>query len=55
MKILWLQDGTLPRYRIWRSDWFGDQFEIVDKQTLDQIEKVCNMFGIGFFEHEDDQ
>jgi len=40
-------------YRVWRSDWFSDQFELVITPEFKEIEKVCRRFSIPFTEAED--
>lgn len=33
-------------WRVRRSDWWPDQFEIVTNEKLEQIKSFCTMFGI---------
>jgi hypothetical protein len=44
---------AFPR-RLWRSDWSGDQFEIIQTQAeFDEIARVAQRFGIPIREAED--
>lgn len=56
LKVYWIRDGALY-YRVWRNDWFGDQFERMEHQDFKRVERVCRMLSIPFEEHfdEDDQ
>ena len=35
-------------YRVWRSDWAPDQFQIVDFEQMDQIISVCKILSIPY-------
>lgn len=41
-------------YRVWRSDWFGDQFELMVDAEFRCLIKLCGKFGILIKEAEDD-
>lgn len=46
---LWHEGGgadPFARRRVWRSDWFGDQFEIVNTQQFVEIQTFCRLFSI---------
>lgn len=33
-------------YRVWRSDWSGDQFEVMRQDNFNMVEWVCTRFSI---------
>jgi hypothetical protein len=39
--------------RVWRTDWFGDQFEVVTRDRFAEIESVCKQFAIRLTEADD--
>ena len=46
------EPDSFPR-RIWRDDWFGDQFEVVTEAEFQEIERFCTRFSILVREAED--
>ena len=44
-RIYWRHDGASNRYRVWRGDWTGDQFEIIDQDGFDKACAVFALFG----------
>lgn len=40
--------------RVWRSDWAGDQFNVVEEETFKFIEKTFQTFGFLVREYADD-
>lgn len=53
-KLLYIQDGTLPRYRVWRDDWSGDQFEVLSAEDFNKLNNMCKRFSILLEEHFDE-
>lgn len=45
-------DGS---YRVWRSDWQGDQFNLVEKETFTFIEQTFKTFGFAVREYSQDE
>lgn len=45
MKLIYCRHDP-DSMRIWRDDWFGDQFEIIPNDDLEVIERVMPFFGI---------
>lgn len=41
-------------YRVWRNDWAGDQFNVVEWNHLARIEYTCKLFGIPFVDKTGD-
>lgn len=52
LRLWWIADRDL--FRIWRSDWHGDQFEVVDTDEFDATQRVAKMFSIPMQEWLDD-
>lgn len=52
LEIVWRWHDSNIR-RIWRSDWFGDQFELVNQADFDKISWFCSKFNITLNEAED--
>ena len=48
VKIEWLKDRSV--YRVRRSDWVPDQFNVVEWNRFEQIQSVCKEFYIPFEE-----
>lgn len=42
------------RYRVWRDDWFGDQFEILGPDNFRDLSRYAEQFNIPMIEHSDD-
>lgn len=40
--------------RVWRTDWFSDQFEILSPEEFMVLEKMCLKFGIHLDRAEDE-
>lgn len=40
--------------RVWRSEWFGDQFEVIPNEDLEVIERVMPHFGVTVEEYQDE-
>jgi hypothetical protein len=36
-------DGT---YRVWRGDWFGDQFQVLTVEEFEKLKWACDKMGI---------
>lgn len=55
MKILWRwHDSSETRVRVWRSDWFGDQFEILTAEQFAEAKRVFEKFSFPVLQAEDD-
>lgn len=52
IKIEWLKDCSV--YRVRRTDWPHDSFEVVEWREFAQIESVCKKFTIPFEEIVDE-
>lgn len=39
--------------RVWRTDWGGDQFEVLTNQQTLAVSAMCQRFGISFEEADD--
>lgn len=50
--MYYLQDRD--NYRVWRNDWAGDMFEVLDKTSFNEMMKICQRFGILFVNIEED-
>lgn len=48
VKLEWLKDRSV--YRVRRSDWSPDQFNVVEWDRFEQIQSVCKEFYIPFEE-----
>lgn len=48
-KIQWIADGA--RYRVWRTDWYHDQFELMTLAEWASVKWVCEKFNIPFEEN----
>ena len=46
------QDG---RVRVWRDDWFSDQFEILSPNEFDALQTICRRFSIIIQRAADDE
>lgn len=44
-------DGNV---RVWRSDWQGDQFNVVEKETFKFVEQTFRTFGFLVREYADE-
>lgn len=40
--------------RVWRSDWFGDQFELMTEKDFANLRSVCKRFNIGLSQIDED-
>lgn len=47
-------DSNQNRRRVWRWDWSGDQFEILNEDDFAVLQDVAHMFGFPVREAEDD-
>jgi hypothetical protein len=45
-------DSNGSRIRVWRSDWAGDQFNIVDREQFDNIVTALAEFSIVMIDAE---
>lgn len=50
----WRGSGDGRTYRVWRSNWFGDQFEILNSEEFDTLSALAKRFNIPFTEAGDD-
>ncbi len=52
---LWYRDHCSGgnQKRVWRDDWAGDVFEVLDAPTFIALKNVCSMFNIPLKEAED--
>lgn len=41
--------------RLWRSEWFGDQFEVMDKAAFELFKKQAMALSFHFVFHEEDE
>lgn len=48
-------DGDGKSLRVWRSDWGGDQFNLVEKETFTFIEQTFKTFGFAVREYVQDE
>lgn len=53
MKLYWCRHDP-DSIRIWRDDWFGDQFEVIPNDDLAVINRVMPFFGVTVEPHEED-
>lgn len=56
-KIFWRWHTSGQKHgdrRVWREDWAGDAFEVVDFVHFDHVRWFCDKFGIPLEEAEDD-
>lgn len=42
--LYWRKDRDM--FRVWRHDWFGDQFEVINEHKFDHLQDMCKMFSI---------
>lgn len=49
----WHHEGAKER-RIWRNDWYGDQFEIMTDKAFGITQGVCQIFSIPLTQAEED-
>lgn len=40
--------------RVWRSDWFGDQFELMTEKDFADLRRVCKRFSIVLNQADED-
>lgn len=52
IRLWWIADRD--RYRVWRSDWSGDQFEFLTRADFEAAECVARIFSIPFHEWTED-
>ena len=45
MKLLYLHEEGKKRYRVWRSDWVGDQFEIINQKDWSAFKHEVDMYN----------
>lgn len=43
-----------PRMRVWRENWFSDQFEVLTAEEFEQLEKLCQRFTIRLTRNPED-
>lgn len=41
-------------WRVWREDWFNDQFEVMEQADFDKLQSLLTRFNISIEIHEDD-
>lgn len=46
--VFWSKDRSV--YRVRRSDWPNDSFEIIEWPELSSVKNVCKLLGIPFVE-----
>jgi hypothetical protein len=49
----WHDTSEIAR-RVWRTDWFGDQFEILGPDNFVDLERVCKRFAISMIDMNDE-
>lgn len=47
----WCKDRGL--YRVWRTNWAGDMFEVMEWFEFNALEQFAKQFAISFEEHFD--
>lgn len=40
-------------YRVWRSDWYGDQFEVLNKEQFEAAKEIFKRFSFALIEEFD--
>lgn len=53
MKLYYVKDRSM--YRIGRSDWPSDAFNVVDYATFLKVQEVCKLMSIVFEDATDDE
>lgn len=48
------EGGNPTLMRVWRTDWFGDQFEILSIANFNLLSAFCRQFGIPIEPYEED-
>lgn len=43
--FMFLEDGDM--YRVWRNDWYGDQFEVLNEEEFNNLKTLCKRFSLG--------
>lgn len=44
MKLFYIRDDYNNGYRVWRSDWFNDQFEILSHEQFEKLKEAIAPF-----------
>lgn len=39
-------DSSATEIRVWRNNWFGDQFEVLSIAQFNMLSRFCTMFNI---------
>ncbi len=52
--LLYRADDARECYRVWNSKWFGDMFESLSENELEQLQTMCRRFGIPLEEATED-
>lgn len=53
LKLHW-RDHNSQYKRVWFTDWFGDQFQVMDNESFMFLENVCRRFNIVIEQADDD-
>lgn len=52
LEVHWRRDRDV--YRVWRSDWVGDQFEVVGLEMFSMMRATCERLSIPFLAAPED-
>lgn len=53
LELRWRSHDT-QHVRVWRSDWFGDQFEILGIAAFNELSRFAKMFGIPVIDYSNE-
>ena len=51
-ELVWRPDRQ--EYRVWRTTWAGDQFEVLSDQEFAALQRICQRFNIPLTEADDE-
>lgn len=55
LEFYWLPNPDLTSVRVWRSDWYGDQFETMKEAEFHQFQVFTKKFGFPLIFKETDE
>lgn len=41
-------------WRVWRSDWFGDQFEVLEGEQIFHLQQLAKRLSIPLIDHSNE-
>lgn len=53
LSLRWREHDT-DHVRVWRNDWFGDQFEVMSMAQFNNLSLMCRQFSIPLIDYSNE-